>query len=80
MKCQFCLQQDPKNNFDHKNMDNPVEHLIITMDTRQHFHIHGPIDNGYMMQQMTKFLLIEMSKNGIDFKIENYPLKNNNSD
>jgi len=56
MKCPFpkCrtgdLPVDPKN---------VVEHLIVTKDEENHFHVHAPISNKALIQDFVVFILKE---------------------
>jgi len=47
MKCTFCSNNKniPVNKNDIK------EHLVITKDSKQHFHVHGPVENSELMKE-----------------------------
>jgi len=47
MKCQFCKPPEDVKEWDKKK----VEHLIVTQDMNDHFHVHGPIDNKPIMKK-----------------------------
>jgi hypothetical protein len=48
------------------NKDTVEEHLIVTKDNNNHFHVHGPIHNKAMIQDFVTFILKE---SGIAFDI-----------
>lgn len=63
MKCPFkCVNKD-----DIPFLDNPVEHLIITVNKDSHIHIHGPFGNEFVIAKMADAFWTEMRKNGINY-------------
>lgn len=46
VKCPFC-----SNNNNYLSRNKIVEHLIVTKDATQHFHVHGPIGNAELMKE-----------------------------
>jgi len=47
MKCQFCKPPVDVKEWDLKK----TEHLIVTKDLNDHFHVHGPVENKGVMKQ-----------------------------
>jgi hypothetical protein len=39
--------------------ENVVEHLIVTKDEENHFHVHGPMSNKVLIQEMVIYILKE---------------------
>ncbi len=61
-KCQFCKKAE-----DNTAFDEPIaEHLVITIKG-DHTHIHGPVENEYVMVKMVQAMLAEMEKHGIKY-------------
>ena len=38
---------------------NVAEHLIVTKDKENHFHVHGPVSNKALIQDMVMYILKE---------------------
>jgi hypothetical protein len=62
MICPFCKEKK-----DNTDLDNTVEHILMTMKIDGVIHIHGPFENEYVMRKMTEALIAEMAKNGINY-------------
>jgi hypothetical protein len=41
------------------NKKNVAEHLIVTKDKENHFHVHGPVSNKALIQDMVMYILKE---------------------
>jgi len=60
--CPFCEDPDKKI----LSVSKVEEHLIVTRDDTNHFHVHGPIRNRALIQDFVTFILKE---SGIAFDI-----------
>ena len=63
VKCPFCSDNDKT----YLNRNKIVEHLIVTKDATQHFHVHGPIGN---MELMKEFIFKIAKEADIDIENE----------
>ena len=66
IKCPFCLDYKE---LPIRNKEGITEHLIVTMDKRSHFHIHGPTKN----QNLMMAFIIQIAKEaGIEIEGEEF--------
>ena len=63
VKCPFCYDNDKT----YLNRNKIVEHLIVTKDSTQHFHVHGPISNTELMKD---FILMIAKEANIEIENE----------
>ena len=63
VKCPFCSDNDKK----YLNINKIVEHLVVTKDATQHFHVHGPIGN---VELIKEFILAIAKEADIDIENE----------
>lgn len=71
MKCPFknCGCED-----DIKHFDDPIHHLVITMNPIGFIHIHGPFDDEVIMKRFNSAFKNEMIKHGFSLTNE-LPIK-----
>ena len=62
MICPFKCNKDENPNF-----DNPVEHLIMTITSEGHTHIHGPFGSEFTIRKFADAFIAEMEKNGVKY-------------
>lgn len=66
MKCPFYNCDNEEDNI---NFDEPAAHLIITVGSLGHTHIHGPFEDTFILKKMADALINEMRKNGIEYNL-----------
>ncbi len=64
MKCPF---RDCENMEDNVNFDEPAAHIILTIGSLGHTHVHGPFENEFFMTKMADALIETMRKMGINY-------------
>jgi len=63
VKCPFCSNED-KTYLDRNKI---VEHLIVTKDSKDHFHVHGPVTNTELIKE---FIVMIAKESNIEIEDE----------
>lgn len=69
MKCPFPSCEDMPDN---PEFDDPIAHLIITVGTLGHTHVHGPFDQEFIIKRMVDSLMAELFKQGIRYTLPKF--------
>ena len=76
MRCPWCTGPHAKRNLKEFNRSRVINHLVAVEDNLGNIHIHGPIEEAYIMKKFIDKILVEVDKRNINIETKRIEKKN----